>query len=180
MTLIPTASTFASPVQFHRDQEFSIVSIIELHCNSSISITTQWTIQNCTPTCSNITSIDPTIITTLSELYIPIRTLPYGTYQMTLTVVMKDFPGLTMSSSVYVRIIASNIAANLVQFGTALITSGYQQDLNFDPGKYSIDPNQNVFNASVSENRDFCIHRVSCALLIELEIRILLSNIWLV
>jgi len=31
-----------------------------------------------------------------------------------------------------------------------MITTGYEQDLNFDPGTYSVDPDENSFNASVS------------------------------
>lgn len=34
-----------------------------------------------------------------------------------------------------------------------MITSGYEQDLKFNPGNYSIDPDENQFNASVSLNK---------------------------
>jgi hypothetical protein len=57
---------------------------------------------------------------------------------------------LTTSSSVYVQITPSGITANLVQLGTSMITSGHEQDLKFDPGTYSVDPDENVFNSSVS------------------------------
>jgi len=63
---------------------------------------------------------------------------------------MTGLSSLTTSSFVYVQIIPSDITANLVQLGTSMITSGYEQDLNFDPGTYSVDPDENSFNASVS------------------------------
>ena len=76
-------------------------SNFELNCNDSLSISTQWTIKNCSSTsCSHSIQLDSTIITTLSELYIPARTLPYDTYELTLTVVMVNSHSLTTSSSV--------------------------------------------------------------------------------
>jgi hypothetical protein len=93
------------------------------------------------------------ILTTLSELNIPARTLPYGIYEIQLTVSMTNSLWLTTSSFVYVQITPSDITANLVQLGTSMITSGYQQDLHLDPGLYSVDPDENTFNSSVSENQ---------------------------
>jgi len=63
---------------------------------------------------------------------------------------MVNFKSLTNSSSIYVEIIPSGIIANLFQYGTSMITSGHEQDLKLDPGTYSVDPDENVFNASVS------------------------------
>ncbi len=150
VTLIPGASTLSSPIQFRRSQDFYIVSIIALNCNDSLSIITQWTIKNCTSICSSKIHLDPTIITTFSELYIPSRTLPYGIYQLTLNVTMVQFPSLKTSSPVYVQITPSGITANLVQYGTSMITSGHEQDLKLDPGTYSVDPDASVFNATVN------------------------------
>jgi hypothetical protein len=64
---------------------------------------------------------------------------------------MINYPNLTSSSSVYVQITPSGITANLVQLGTPAITSGHEQDLVFDPGTYSIDLDEDTFNASVSK-----------------------------
>jgi predicted phage tail protein len=96
--------------------------------------------------------MDRSLITTLSELYIPSRTLAYGIYQLNLTVTMSISSSLTSSASVYVQIKASGITANLVQLGTSMITNGHQQDLKLNPGMFSIDPDSNTFNASVSNN----------------------------
>ncbi len=57
---------------------------------------------------------------------------------------------LSSSASAYVKITPSGITANLVQYGTSMITRGYQQDLLLDPGTFSVDPDATIFNASVS------------------------------
>jgi hypothetical protein len=150
VTLIPSASTLSSPIEFQRSQDFYIVSIIQLNCNVSLSTITQWTIKNCSSICSYQMSMDSTIITTLSELYIPSRTLSYGTYELMLTVTMVNLILLTTSTSVYVRITPSGITANLIQLGTSMITRGHEQDLILNPGTYSVDPDENTFNTSVS------------------------------
>jgi hypothetical protein len=76
------------------------------------------------------------------------------------------------STLTYVEITPSNITANIVQHGTSVITSGHLKNLTFVPGKYSIDPDSDVFNTDVccySENiRNFNF-------LLGLELYILLS-----
>lgn len=54
-----------------------------------------------------------------------------------------------IQSSVFVQINPSGITANLVELGTSMITRGHLQDLLFDPGRYSVDPDEDSFNASV-------------------------------
>ena len=150
MTLIPSTSTFFAPLQFRRNQDFFISSNIELDCNVSLSTIIQWTISSCNSTCSSSFSFDLSVKTTLSELYVPARILPLGIYQLTLTVAMSVSSSLRSFASAYVRITSSGITANLVQLGTSIITSGYQQSLKLDPGTYSVDPDANQFNGSVS------------------------------
>ena len=117
----------------------------------SLSIILQWTISKCSSTCSSSSfSFDQSIITTLSELYVPARTLPLGIYTLKLTVIMSASASVRSSSSAYVQIKSSGVIANLVALGTSMITSGYQQDLQLDPGTFSVDPDENVFNGSVS------------------------------
>jgi hypothetical protein len=112
---------------------------------------TQWTIKNCSLNCSYEIEPDEAVITTFSELYIPVQTLTYGTYELKLTVTMTISPNLTSTASAFVKIIPSDIiVVNLIQFGTSMITSGHEQDLKLDPGTYSVDPDENKFNASVS------------------------------
>ncbi|CAF4116785.1 unnamed protein product, partial [Adineta steineri] len=148
ITLIPGISTLSLPIQFRRSQGFYIISLIELNCTNSLSMITQWTIKNCTSICLQKIQLDSTIITTLSELYIPRNTLAYGIYELKLTVTMTKVPSLISSSSVYIQITSSGITANLIEYGTSMITRGKQQNLEFDPGSYSIDYDNNVFNAS--------------------------------
>jgi hypothetical protein len=149
--LIPSTSSLSSPIQFRRNQDFYISSTIQLNCNNSLSTINQWTIFNCTSgTCLSQIQIDQTVSITCSELYIPARTLPYGIYQLKLTVTMSVSSNLISSSSAFVKITPSGITANLVQYGTSMITSGHQQDLTLDPGTYSVDPDGYTFNATVS------------------------------
>lgn len=63
---------------------------------------------------------------------------------------MIDLSNLKTSSTIYIKIISSDIIVNLVQLGTSMITRGIQQDLLLDPGRYSIDPDQDLFDATVS------------------------------
>lgn len=153
ITLIPGGSTLASPIQCRRNQDFSISTYIQLHCNSSLETNTKWIIKNCTSSnCSFQIHLDQTVQTTSSELYIRARTLPIDIYELTLTVTMVASPNLTASSSAFVRITSSGIIVNLLQYGPSMITRGYQQNLTIDPGSFSIDLDENVFNISVSNN----------------------------
>ena len=148
--LIPSTSTLLSPLQFRRNQDFSIDSYLQLRCDQSLSTINQWTIHNCTTVCSTAIQIESMLVTTSSELYIPAKTFPYGTYQLILTVSMSIASTLSSSASAYVRITPSGITANLIQYGTSMITRGHEQDLLLDPGTFSMDPDETVFNASVS------------------------------
>ena len=152
VTLIPDGSSLSSPTSFRRNQDFYIISIIKLNCRQTLSITANWTIKNCASNCSNEISLDSSIVTTFSELYIPARTLSDGVYELTLTITMVNLPHLTTSTSVYVRITPAGITANLVLLGTSLITSGHKQNLVLNPGKFSVDLDKKLFNASVSNS----------------------------
>ena len=150
--MTPNASSVLSPLQIQRTDDIYINTDLQLNCNSSLSTINQWRIYNCTRNCSSTIPMGQTIVMTSSELNIPSRTLPYGTYQLNLTVSMVASPSLSSSASVYVQITPSSIAANLIQFGTSMITHGYKQDLLLDPGTFSVDPDATTFNASVCFN----------------------------
>ncbi|CAF4152782.1 unnamed protein product, partial [Adineta steineri] len=131
--------------------------MIQFNCDGSLSTTRKWTIKNCTSnSCSFEILLNENVMTTYSELYIPSRTLAYGVYQLTLTVTMIDSPNLKSSSSVYVRITATGITANLVQLGTSMITRGDQQDLLLDPGTFSVDPDEDTFDATKWKYTYYC------------------------
>ncbi|CAF0948798.1 unnamed protein product [Adineta steineri] len=131
--------------------------MIQFNCDDSLSKTMKWTINNCTSTsCSFEIVLNEKVMTTYSELYIPARTLDYGVYQLTLTVTMIDSPNLKSSSSVYVRITATGITANLVQLGTSMVTRGDQQDLLLDPGTFSVDPDEDTFDATKWKYTYYC------------------------
>lgn len=94
--------------------------------------------------------MDQVVVTKSSELYVPARTLSHGMYELKLTVTMNASSSLSSSALAYVQIKSSRVTANLVQLGTSMITSGRQQNLTFNPGSFSVDPDENVFNGSVS------------------------------
>jgi hypothetical protein len=169
ITLIPGSSSLSSPLQFRRNQDFYISSYIQLNCNNSLAITTQWTIYNLLSTGLFPIQLDQSVMTTFSELYIPTRTLAYGIYQLKLTVTMSASSSLTSSSSAYVQITQSGITANLLQLGTSMITRGFQQDFILDPGSYSVDRDGYTFNATVSNINNITLYSNLFAFL-ELEI----------
>ena len=146
--LIPSSSNLSFPLQFRRDQGFHISSRIEFNCNKSFQLQMQWNISNG----SNLLMVDPSVITTTkSELFLPSRTLPFGTYQLTLTVTVNVSSNVTTTSkSAYVQINPAGTTANLVPLGTSLITRGEGQDLQLNPGLYSVDLDEEQFNASVN------------------------------
>ena len=117
-----------------------------MNCNDSTSIQSQWILKNN----SNFIPFDSQIETTSTELFIPSRKLPFGIFELELTITLNKYPTLNYSSSVFVEITPSGITANLVQLGTSMITSGFEQDLKLDPGTFSIDLDQNTFDKDVS------------------------------
>ena len=158
MTLIPSTSNLSFPLQFRRTQDFYLSSTIEVNCNTSLATQSQWSISNCSlSTCLNSVALDPTlIVSTTSDLHIPSRTLPFGVYQVSLTVSMSLSASLSSTKSVFVRITSSGITANLVLLGTSMISSGSEQNLELNPGLYSLDLDENQFNASDWNYQYFC------------------------
>jgi hypothetical protein len=112
----------------------------------------QWSIHSCISNCSLPIQIDPTVITTFSELYIPSQTLAYGIYELKLNVTTIIALNLTSTVSAYIRIIPSGIIVNLIQVEASMITNGFNQNLTLNPGVYSVDLDGFVFNESVSDN----------------------------
>ena len=90
-----------------------------------------------------------TIVTSLAELFIPGRILPFDLYEFQLVIQSISSPNLNISSSAYAKINPSGITANVVPLGTSMITRGFKQDLLLDPGSYSVDPDEPIFNSSV-------------------------------
>ena len=154
VVLIPDTTSLNAPAQFRRIQDFYISSYIIPDCPISLAMSTNWTISNCTPTCTNAIHFNPwVVVTTYSELFIPARTLDFGLYRLELTVTMLAEPQAKSTVFAYVRINPSGITANLVQFGTSMITRGHEQDLTLDPGRFSEDPDENTFNSTVRIDR---------------------------
>ena len=148
--ILSQTSSITYPMRFRRSEDFYILTNVQLRCNKSLSAVTQWTISNCSAiNCSRPISISKTIITTFSELYIPARVLPYGIYELKLTVTMVVSSNLTTSASTYVEIVPSDIKINLVPYGMSMITRGYQQHLILNPGEYSLNIDGYNFDSRV-------------------------------
>jgi hypothetical protein len=109
----------------------------------------EWTITNCIPICSFQIQFDGSIDSSSNELFIPARSLVYGICELKLTVTTVELTTLTSSVVTYIKIIPSNIVVNLVKLGTSMIISGHQQDLNLDPGLFSVNPDVPTFNSDV-------------------------------
>ena len=149
MTLIPGQSNLSNPIQIRREEDFYVTSNIDVNCNSSFQLIYQWRINNCSFTNCSM-SIHSNQISTLNEYFLPARTLPLGLYQLQLIVTVQTSSSLILSQSIYLLITPSGITANLIELGTSMITRGKQQNLQFNPGFYSIDLDNDQFNASVS------------------------------
>ena len=158
LILIPSSSNLSFPLQFRRDQDFFISSRIQFNCNKSFSLEMQWTISNG----SNAVMVDPNVvILTTSELFVPSRTLSFGIYQLTLTMTRNVSSNLTrVSQSAYVRINPAGITANLVPLGTSMITRGSKEDLQLNPGLYSVDLDEEQFNAEVNPHSSLSLVRL--------------------
>jgi hypothetical protein len=156
VTLIPGTSSLTFPVEFQRNEDFSIISFIQFNCNDSLSMNPQWSIHSCISNCSLPIQINPTVITTFSELYIPPQTLDYGIYELKSTVTTIIALNLTTTASTFIKIIPSSIIVNLIQVEASMIANGFNQNLTLNPGIYSVDLDGFLFNASVSDNhKDF-------------------------
>lgn len=135
--------------------------MIRLNCNQSSAMKSEWIIRNCTTnSCTNRIQLNATIVRTSSELYLPSRTLQYGTYQFELTVTMTNSSWLNTSKSTYVQIVSSSIFVNPFYLGTSMVTIGYAQDLLLDPGSNSVDLDNHAFNTSVSSEENISVSTV--------------------
>ena len=178
LILIPRSSNVSSPLQFRRDQDFSISSTIELNCNQSFLLEMEWTISNG----STSLMFDPSVITTTktTEFFAPSQSFPFGVYQLTLMITLNTSSNVTKSSqSTFVQINCAGLTANLVPLGTSMITRGEQQDLELNPGLYSVEENEEQqFNASVNRPSIFLsLPRSIDDECLGLDLRILLSNL---
>jgi hypothetical protein len=151
IALTPNTKSKDSPAPYRRLQGFHIDANIKIACSASSSIVTEWTVHMHNFTGSYPIQIEQLVSNQLRKLYIPPRTFNHEVYKIELIVKMRDFPQISSSNFTYIRITEANITANLVRFGTSVITSGHKKDLLLDPGTHSVDPETRTFNASVSE-----------------------------
>lgn len=151
ITLSPNGSNQSRPLEFYLKDDVYIYSYIESNCNSLPQISTKWTVKKCDVNCSILVQLNSSIATTLSELFIPSFSLPLGTYELMLTVLMTTSTfSVNSTVSVYIRINKANVIVNLMYHDTSMISQSDYVDLILDPGYFSIDPNSMTFNMNVS------------------------------
>lgn len=158
VTIIPGTSNLSLPIEYQRNEDLYISSNIELNCEKSFGTQWKWLINNCSiSNCTNAFPVDLTsIITTGHELYIPAQILSFGVYELKFTIGMNISANFTTTKSTFVRITLSGITANLLSFGTSMITSGSGQDLELNPGLYSVDLDEDQFNARDWNYQYYC------------------------
>lgn len=72
---------------------------------------------------------------------------------MTLTIVLNVSSNVRRSSeSAFVQINPAGVTANLVPEGTSMITRGEEQDVQLNPGLYSVDLDEDLFNAAANHS----------------------------
>jgi hypothetical protein len=153
--LIPTPVPLVSATSIQRSEDIYIMSSITLRCNQTQFHTTRWTLSYCSfsSSCTPLSNQDmpPSVQTSFAEVFIPARTLAYGIYELRLRVTVNTSTNVSASQATYVQIAPSNIVVQLLPFGTSMVTIGVQQDLQLNPGAYSLDQDTTLpFNASVS------------------------------
>ena len=127
------------------------MSTVIHRCIDFLSINVEWTVYNCTnTTCSPYPIILTTKINTRStEFFAPPKTLPLGFFRLQYTVQLTHHPHLISTIDTYLHIRRTGITVNLLPFGTSTMTRGTQQDIVFNPGQYSLDPDEDTFDSSV-------------------------------
>lgn len=151
ITLFPSPSSSEIPLQIRRSQDFYVSAFVQLNCSDSSNVNTSWLILNCTLNCSVPATLNSLIELSPYEVFVAARGLTYGSYEMKFIATITNPPYLTSTLSAFVKINPTGITANLVQNGTSAVTSGQNQRLLLDPGSYSVNPDENSFNASVSD-----------------------------
>jgi REJ domain len=161
--LIPGDSNLSNPIQIRRDEDFYVTTKIEVYCNASLIVNYQWVIKECSfLACSHLIASNLNQMSTSNEYYIPARVLNLGLYQLQLTVTMNISSNLRFARSIYILITAAGITANLVPLGTSVVTKGSKQNLQFNPGLYSSDLDQDQsINASVRKTLSFAFLIIS-------------------
>jgi hypothetical protein len=170
-----------------RSEAFSVIAQPSLNCSNSLNNTKQWNILQCntdTEKCSQTQFLNQFISqlssAKTSEIYIKSQQLPLGVYLFNFTISMDSQTGFSTSDYTYIKIISSDIQVNMLANGTSMITNGVTQSILFEPGVYSIDPDSNYFNPDVNSSISL-IGKINIAFfncILELDISILLSNIW--
>lgn len=147
--LIPDSTSPSTATKFRKLQGFDIRVFIKMECTIQRENFIEWNIYLHNSNNSVPIQSYRTILKQSSHLYMAPGRLDYGIYEVQLNINIGAAPSRNTRKSIFIEITRSNLTANLVPYGTSVITSGHQKNLTLNPGKYSIDPDSSVFNASV-------------------------------
>lgn len=148
--LIPTAK-LQQPKAYGKRRSFYVTASVSFQCVGSRLRHYEWRVYNQTSNRSYLVQFPRSVENRAKQIFIPGGMLGYGLYEFRLTVNILAFQGMNATDSTYVEITQSNNTANLVKFGTSMITNNYDQNLVLDPGHHSVDPDTRKFNATVSD-----------------------------
>lgn len=137
-------------MRFRRSEDIYLTRNIQFNCTDPFFNISIWTVSSCPSACSTEVQLNQSIATAKNDLFIPAYTLNHGHYQLQLTVTTLTSSVLNTTSLIDIDILPMNIITRLLSVDTSTIIHHDQQDLVFDPGRYSIDPTANIFDSDVS------------------------------
>lgn len=166
-----------SPLRFRQSEDFYLTQRIQFNCTEKSSTAPSWTFLSCSPLGLNLAQLNQSGARLKNDVFIPAQTLSFGSYELELSVTTLTSPSLTSKLTIDIEIVPTNTVTRLLSFDIPTIIHYYQQDLLFDPGKYSIDPNTITFESTVSMIYEFLNLIEKTIVILALELYILLSNL---
>ena len=143
------------PLRFRQSEDFYLTRHVQFTCTEKPLTTSSWDVLSCSLTCPNATQLFKSGARISNHVFIPAQTLSFGHYELRLTVKTLTSPPLTTTLIIDFDILPTNILTRLLPFDIPTITHHQQEDLLFDPGKYSIDPSTITFDSTVRDCRVF-------------------------
>ena len=131
------------PIEFRLNQEISLSFCVTVDCPKPYILENQWTLFQCnfsTGICTTMT-LSSDILLTDKELTIPSHTFAPGLYEISLRLrLIVKTNTYELSKSLFIKFISSPLiyVYPIITMST-MISLGQDQELVFNPGKYSVD-----------------------------------------
>ena len=139
---------FSNPFQIKRSKLFSIIVNIYFECSLDFSDVKEWTVYKLN---NKLNENDPSSIQLIdlssnptksnSELVFKPNTLSYGIYKLYFknTVTFNSNQQVYTQTTQYIKVIPTGIQVIAFENSLSEMSVGYQQDIELNPGLYSID-----------------------------------------